>query len=131
VSLYGTAQGGEIRITIEGTLVVLVTLAGQSAEEVAIALAEVITFDPTLSSTGVSASALGSQVAINATVDSLVIDDPGLGPTPTATPTPTPTPTPEPGVMLQLVSGGVGLAWLNKRRRRSPAGQGRLPCSPC
>jgi hypothetical protein len=137
VSLYGTAQGGEIRITIEGTLVVLVTLAGQSAEEVAIALAEAITLDPTLSSTGVSASALGSQVAINATVDSFVIDDPGFGPTPTPTPTPTasatptPTPTPEPGVMLQLVSGAVGLAWLNKRRRRRPAGQGRLPCSPC
>jgi hypothetical protein len=130
VSLYGTAQGGEIRITIEGTLVVLVTLAGQSAEEVAIALADAITLDPTLSSAGVSASALGSQVAINATVDSFVIDDPGFGPTPTPTPTatatPTPTPTPEPGVMLQLVSGAVGLAWLNKRRRRSPAGQGRL-----
>jgi hypothetical protein len=202
VSLFGTAQGGEIRITIEGTLVVLITLAGQSAEDVAIALAAAITSDPTLSSAGVSASALGSQVAINGTVDSLVIDDPGLGPTPTptatppicspegascgnngdccsnlcsgpggnkvcqpeATPTPpicspagascgnngdccsnlcsgpggdkvcqpgatpsvtptaspTPTPTPEPGVMLQLVSGAVGLAWLNKRRNRGP-----------
>jgi hypothetical protein len=40
--------------------------------------------------------------------------------TPTATPTPTPTatPTPEPGAMLQLVAGGVGLAFLNKRRLR-------------
>jgi hypothetical protein len=40
--------------------------------------------------------------------------------TPTATPTatPTPTPTPEPGVMLQLLSGGVGLAWLQRRRNR-------------
>jgi len=44
-------------------------------------------------------------------------------PTPTATPTaspsatPTPTPTPEPGVILQLVSGGVGLAWLQRSRR--------------
>jgi hypothetical protein len=26
---------------------------------------------------------------------------------------------PEPGVMLQLVSGGIGLAWLNRRRNRS------------
>jgi hypothetical protein len=41
-------------------------------------------------------------------------------PTPAATPTatPTPTPTPEPGVILQLVSGGVGLAWLQRRRNR-------------
>jgi hypothetical protein len=42
------------------------------------------------------------------------------GPTPTATPTatPTPTPTPEPGVLLQLVSGGIGLVWLNGLRNR-------------
>jgi hypothetical protein len=39
-------------------------------------------------------------------------------PTPTATPTPTPTPTPEPGALLQLVSGGIGLAWLQRRRNR-------------
>jgi len=40
--------------------------------------------------------------------------------TPTSTPTatPTPTPTPEPDVVLQLVSGGVGLAWLQRRRNR-------------
>lgn len=43
---------------------------------------------------------------------------PGVTPTATPTPTPTatPTPTPEPGVLLQLVTGGVGLAFLNKRR---------------
>jgi hypothetical protein len=38
--------------------------------------------------------------------------------TPTATSTVSPTPTPEPGVILQLVAGGVGLAFLNKRRMR-------------
>ena len=42
----------------------------------------------------------------------------GPTPTATATATPTPTPTPEPGVMLQLVSGSIGLAWLNRRRNR-------------
>jgi len=36
--------------------------------------------------------------------------------TPTPAATPTPTPTPEPGVMLQLVSGAVGLAWFQRRR---------------
>ena len=41
-------------------------------------------------------------------------------PTPTAPPTatPTPIPTPEPGATLQLVAGGVGLAFLNQRRMR-------------
>jgi len=42
-------------------------------------------------------------------------------PTPTATATPTPTPTPEPGVILQLVAGGAGLAFLNNRRMRRGA----------
>ena len=28
---------------------------------------------------------------------------------------------PEPGVILQLVSGGIGLAWLNRGRNRSMA----------
>jgi hypothetical protein len=31
--------------------------------------------------------------------------------------TPTPTPTPEPGLLLQLASGLLGLAVLDKRRR--------------
>jgi len=44
---------------------------------------------------------------------------PTATPTPTPTATPTPTPTPEPGAILQLVSGGIGLAWLNRRRNRS------------
>jgi hypothetical protein len=46
-------------------------------------------------------------------------------PPPTPTATPTPTPTPEPGAILQLVAGGMGLAFLNKRRmrkNRSPSG---------
>jgi len=38
--------------------------------------------------------------------------------TPTVTPTASPTPTPEPAVILQLVAGGVGLAFLNNRRMR-------------
>jgi hypothetical protein len=43
---------------------------------------------------------------------------PTATPTSTPTATPTPTPTPEPGVVLQLVSGGVGLAWLQRLRNR-------------
>jgi hypothetical protein len=45
----------------------------------------------------------------------------GILPTPTPTATPTPTPTPEPGVILQLVVGVAGLAFLNKRRMRRGA----------
>jgi hypothetical protein len=49
-------------------------------------------------------------------------NDPNATPTstPTSTPgaSPTPTPTPEPGVILQLLTGGIGLTFLNKRRMR-------------
>ncbi len=38
---------------------------------------------------------------------------------PTPTPTATPTPSPEPGLLLQLVSGLLGLVVLDKRRRRA------------
>ena len=45
--------------------------------------------------------------------------------TPTATPTASPTPTPEPGVILQLFAGGIGLAFLNRRRMRKDRGSSR------
>jgi hypothetical protein len=41
---------------------------------------------------------------------------PTVSPTPTSTPTPTPTP--EPGLASQLLAGGAGLAFLNRRRMR-------------
>jgi hypothetical protein len=44
---------------------------------------------------------------------------------PTPTYTPTPTPTPEPGMMLQLLSGGLGLAWLQRRRNRCVTARSR------
>jgi len=62
------------------------------------------------------------HVTINALVPPSPTGTPSATPsaTPSVTPTatPTPTPTPEPGVMLQLVSGGIGLAWLQRRRNR-------------
>jgi len=77
------------------------------------------------------------HVTINALVPPTGTATPTVTPTavPTATPTttpsstpsstPTPTPTPEPGVMLQLVSGVVGLAWLQRRRNRSVRARSR------
>ena len=60
--------------------------------------------------------------------------DPNSAPTPMPTPTPngsptaspTPTPTPEPGVILQLVIGGIGLAFLNKSRQPAKRRVGTL-----
>jgi len=59
------------------------------------------------------------HVTINALVPPVSTPTPTAlpTPTPTAIPTPTPTPTPEPGLLLQLASGMVALAMLDKRRR--------------
>ena len=54
------------------------------------------------------------RTALSAVEIQTQMDTPVVPPTPTATPTPTP----EPGAMLQLVAGGVGLVFLNKRRLR-------------
>jgi uncharacterized membrane protein len=45
------------------------------------------------------------------------------------TPTPTPTPTPEPGLLLQLVSGLLGLVVLDKRRHRAKGNAGQFETS--
>ncbi len=70
----------------------------------------------------------GGVYELHVTINAIVVPPtptPTVAPTSTATPTSTPTststptPTPEPGVVLQLVSGGIGLAWLQRRRNRS------------
>jgi hypothetical protein len=79
VVFAGTAQGGEVRIAISGRLVVVTTIAGWSAEEVALAVADAIDADPILASAGIGGAALGPQVATPGTLDSLEVTDPGLG----------------------------------------------------
>ncbi len=74
--------------------------------------------DPPFGGSHFNAGSYELHVSINA------FDPPNQTPTPTGTPTyaptasPTPTPTPEPSVTLQLVSGAIGLAWLQRRRKR-------------
>ena len=83
----------------------------------------------TLTSTAVPIAAIPPTPDLEATVEARVQATiaaiPTSTPTTTPTLTPTPTPTPEPGVMLQLISGAVGLAWLNRRRNRSSVGPRR------
>jgi hypothetical protein len=54
---------------------------------------------------------------LHVTINALVPPDPTPTPTPIPTATPTATPTPEPGLLIQLASGLLGLAMLDKRRR--------------
>lgn len=85
VSLFGVAQGGQVSVTIDGTLIVVTTAPGDSAEDVARALAQAINDNATLAAAGVTASLLGSEVSTNGTLDSLVISDSGISTEPTAT----------------------------------------------
>jgi hypothetical protein len=95
VVFSGVAQGGQVRITIEGRLLVVTTLAGWSAGQVALAVAAAIDADPVLAAAGIGGAALGPQVATEGTLDALEITDPGLGGGP-------PAPVPTLGVLARL-----------------------------
>ena len=76
--LYGTAQGGEVRVSVDGVSLVVPTTAGQTAEQVAAAVAAAINADPTLQAAGVTALADGSSVLTNGSFTSVEITDEGL-----------------------------------------------------
>ena len=78
---------------------------------------------PTVSPTATPAST--PTIAPTGTPISTPTATPTFMQTGTPTATPTPTPTPEPGVTLQLLSGGLGLAWLQRRRNRSVRARSR------
>jgi cysteine-rich repeat protein len=115
-SLYGTAQGGSVDITLDGVALVVPTSAGQTAAQVAAAVAAAIEADPTLQQAGVSAFADGNRVVTTGTIDSLALNDPGLSLAP-----------PIPGLTVPAVLALAGLlalvslAWLRRRRMDSHA----------
>jgi cell division septation protein DedD len=69
---------------------------------------------PTATPTGMPTAT--PTAAPTATPTAALTATPTATSTSTPTATPTPTPTPEPGLILQLIAGGVGLAFLNRRR---------------
>ena len=78
LAICGTAQGGSVSVTIDGVLVSVPTNAGQSAVQVAAALAAAIEANPTLAANGVTAVARGGQLAVTGSLTSFILDDPGL-----------------------------------------------------
>jgi hypothetical protein len=86
-------------------------------------------FDFVVDNSGLCDDVVNGTIPVGTKCGDTGIPTPTPTATPSATPTVTPTPTPEPGVMLQLVSGAVGLAWLNKRRNRSRAAPRRATAS--
>jgi cysteine-rich repeat protein len=76
----GTAAGGSVTLIVEGVLLVVPTTAGQSAAQVAAVIAAAINADPTLMGMGIVASGVGDVLVTTGSLDSVVINDPGLAP---------------------------------------------------
>jgi hypothetical protein len=113
----GTAQGGSISFAAAGLLLQVTTTAGQTAAEVAQALADAI--NGALSAQGITATAQGNSLTVNAPISDLLINDPGIGHGAASASVPA---LPSWGVVLL---GGLLLACTLWRARLTPAGSGR------
>ena len=81
-SFSGTASGGSVEITVEGVTLLVPTLAGESAAQVAANVAAAIETNTTLSSLGAVATAIGEQLVVAGSIDLLTVSDSGLAPAP-------------------------------------------------
>jgi spore coat protein A len=88
VSIYGTAQGGSVDVTVDGVLLSVTTSTGQTGADVAQAIAAAIAADPVLSAAGVTAFADGNRVVTTGTIENVTVDDPGLSTEPIVIPVP-------------------------------------------
>jgi hypothetical protein len=75
LSFFGIATGGTIDLVIEEIPLSVATLEGETDADVAAA----INADPGLAALGVTAIALGSQVATTGELTAFEVNDPGLG----------------------------------------------------
>ncbi len=78
VVFAGTAAGGAVELWVEGVEVQVATAPGQSAADVAAALAAAINADPALAALGVFASAGGDAIVIGGAVGDVIVADAGL-----------------------------------------------------
>lgn len=74
----GTAEGGSVDFTVDGYQVTLLTSAGQTATDVANAMAAAINGDPDLFALGAAATGVGALLVVAGSIDSVTIGDPGL-----------------------------------------------------
>ncbi len=113
--MYGTARGGCVEITVDGVVVSVATLAGQTPEEVAAALAAAIEADPVLSGAGVTAFADGSRLVTTGGIDLVSISDAGLSTSPIVA---VPALSPAALGALAILIGATAAAVRGRRSRR-------------
>jgi cysteine-rich repeat protein len=113
VSFYGIAEGGGVELTVDGVLISVPTTPGQTAGDVAQAVAAAIETDPVLSASGVTAFADGNRVVTTGAIESVTINDPGLSTEPQPALVPALSPIP---LGLLVVSLGLSIALVRGRR---------------
>jgi hypothetical protein len=106
----GVAQGGTVDFVVDGEQISIVTLAGETAADIAAKMADAIGANPILSDLGVLAHASGDNVIVAGSIISSVISDPGLAPQ-----LPLSDALPPMVALLLLVSGTL---WLNSIQHR-------------
>jgi cysteine-rich repeat protein len=77
-NFLGTAQGGSISFIVDGVRLEVTSFSGQSAADIASAVAAEILANATLAARGVVAQVIGDTVTTNGTITGVVITDPGI-----------------------------------------------------
>jgi len=76
--LNAVAAGGSVSVTISGQVVTVTTVAGQTAAQVALALANAVNANAALGAAGITATALSNRLVTNGDITSMSINDAGL-----------------------------------------------------
>jgi hypothetical protein len=106
---WGTAVGGfAIEFTVDGVMLQITTVAGQTAAQVAEAVAAAINQDATLQNLGTTAFTNGNLVITNGNVTDTVINDPGISHGP-------PIPALSAPATMFLLAALAGVGWLGVR----------------
>ena len=110
----GTAVGGfTVDFSVDGVALQITTVAGQTAADIAQAVATAINSDLTLQGLGVNAFSSGSEVATDGNLTNLVLNDPGLTQTP-----PLEVPALSPPGLIAVLALLCGISFLRWRCRR-------------
>jgi hypothetical protein len=116
--ISGTALGGRLDFVVEGEALQVITTPGQTAVEVAAAVAAEINNDPELVAAGVTATAVGNQVTTHdGEIAAMVSNDPGISALEGAIPALS-----LPGLLVFLLLVTAGMAHRVRRRRPLPLG---------
>ena len=76
--LAGSAAGGSVSVTVSGQVVTVTTVVGQTAAQVAQALANAINANTALQALGITATAQGARLIVSGDMTSALIGDAGL-----------------------------------------------------